>query len=317
MEKQLGYSDISLKPQKCIVNSRSECDTSVEFGGRKFIMPIYPSNMVSVVNEETCVFMAENNYFYTMHRFGIDTLEFCRNMKERNLFTSISVGVNEDSYEMLGILSENDVNPDYITIDVANAWSAKTKKMVDTINMNFDTFLIVGNIATGEAVKEMHKWPISAFKIGISGGKVCITKSKTGVARSMISTIQDCCMARNFYGKEIKIIADGGIVEHGDIAKAIVCQADMVMAGHLFCGYEQSSGEVIEIEGIEYKQYYGSASKYNKEEYRNIEGKKILVRYRGDMKKLLKEMKEDLQSSISYLGKNSLKDISGSEIYYV
>jgi len=141
---------------------------------------------------------------------------------------------------------------------------------------------------------------------------VCSTKNKTAVYRPMFDAVKECSKLAS-----IPVIADGGIVEHGDIAKAIAAGATMVMAGHLFAGYEQSAGSVIEIEDRMYKEYYGSASKYNKEEQKNIEGKKTLIQYRGDMNRLLRELKEDLQSSISYVGATSIEGLKGSNFYII
>jgi GMP reductase len=313
MEKQIGYKDIFLKPQKCIVDSRILCDTSVKLGKQKFDMPVIASNMKSVVNIETCKFFARNNWFYIMHRFGINSIDFILEMDSEGLFTSISIGINDDSYKELERIYQEGLSIDYITIDVANAWSDKTHRMVDFIKTKFpEIFLIVGNIATSEAIKEIQTWNIDAAKIGIAGGKVCLTKNKTGIHRGMINTILDCCQVAG-----VPIIADGGIVEHGDVAKSLACGARMVMAGSLFSGYDQSAGNIIEIEDRMYKEYYGSASKYNKNEYKNVEGKKILIDYKGDMNKLLIELKEDLQSSISYTGGNCLKDLNGTECYVV
>ena len=307
MEKQLGYQDISLEPQKCIVMSRRDCQTDITLGNHSFEMPIYPANMKSVVNTDTCAYLAKNGWFYTMHRFGVDTLGFIRYMQAIQQITSISVGVNKDSYETLSQIYNEPLEVDFITIDVANAWSEKAHDMVAYIKDKFpQTFLIVGNVATGNAAREVESWGADAIKVGIAGGSVCITKNKTGVHRPMVSTIRECVSATK---SDTIIIADGGIVEHGDIAKAIACGADMVMAGSLFAGYDQSAGSIIEIGDTEYKEYYGSASKHNKEEVKNIEGKKTLIKYRGDMDRLLKELKEDLQSSISYTGGLSLSDL--------
>jgi GMP reductase len=319
--KQLNYSDVFLVPKKCVVDSRKDCRTSVTLGKRTFDMPIYPANMKSVVDYDACRFFARNKWFYTMHRFEVDLIDFLYKMNGLGHFTSVSVGVNQDSYDDLEKVYQELLTMDYITIDVANAWSDKTKKMINFIKEKFpESFLIVGNVATSEAVEELEKWGADAIKVGIAGGSVCITKNKTGVHRPMVSTVKDCCRHAN-----VPIIADGGIVEHGDIAKAIACGATMVMAGSLFAGYDQSSGRTIEIEDwkkghaeyTRYKEYYGSASKHNKNEYKNVEGKKILIPHRGDMSKLLTELKEDLQSSISYVGSSMLEGLRWSSLYEV
>lgn len=313
--KALNYSDIFLKPQKCIVDSRKECDTSVQLGNRTFDMPIYPSNMKSVVDIDTCKYFAERNWFYTMHRFGVNIIDFIAEMDSCNLFTSISVGINQDSYIQLEKVYQELLDIDYITIDVANAWSEKTHKMIDFIKTKFpDSFLIVGNIGTYEACQELQEWGADALKIGLAGGKVCITKNKTGFHIPMVETITDCLNKKGEQSDiKIPLIADGGIQEHGDVAKAICCGADIVMAGSLFAGYDQSAGDIIEIEDQMYKEYYGSASQYNKNEYINVEGKKILIKYKGDISKLLRELKEDLQSSISYSGSKNLKGLKRCE----
>ena len=130
---------------------------------------------------------------------------------------------------------------------------------------------------------------------------VCISKNKTGFFRPMVSTLEECVSVA-----KVPIIADGGIEQHGDVAKALVVGATMVMAGHLFAGYDISAGEIIEIEDRQYKEYFGSASKYNKREQKNIEGRKILIPYRGSIEDFLVELKQDLQSAISYAGGKDL-----------
>ena len=87
------YDKILLLPRKCRVESRSECDAGVEFGGRRFRIPVVPANMKTVVDESICAWMAGNGYFYVMHRFDFDNVAFVKSMKARGLFTSISLGV--------------------------------------------------------------------------------------------------------------------------------------------------------------------------------------------------------------------------------
>ncbi|KHE66745.1 IMP dehydrogenase, partial [Halobacillus sp. BBL2006] len=105
------------------------------------------------------------------------------------------------------------------------------------------------------------------------------------------------------------IIADGGIRTHGDIAKSIRFGASMVMIGSLFAGHEESPGETIEKDGELYKEYFGSASEFQKGEKKNVEGKKMIVPHKGSLKDTLIEMEQDLQSAISYAGGNHLDSI--------
>lgn len=313
IKTELNYGDVYLVPKKTVVDSRKECDTSVQFGPRRFDMPVYASNMKSVVCAETSELFAVRNWFYTMHRFNVDAVAFTRAMQDKGLFASISVGVNDDTLEQLAALKQAGLTPEYMTLDIANAWCVKAERMIKHIKQTFpETFLIGGNIATGEAARDLESWGCDAIKAGIAGGRVCITKNKTGFHRPMISTVQDCVAAVS-----VPVIADGGIVEHGDIAKALACGASMVMAGSLFAGYDESAGEIVEINGKHYKEYFGSASQFNKGAYVNVEGKKILVEYKGSIGKLLRELQEDLQSSISYAGGNTLQALRGADLIQV
>ena len=310
---ELNYGDVYLVPRKTIVDSRKSCDTSVQFGTRRFDMPLYASNMKSVVDAETCEYFARHGWFYTMHRFHVDTVGFVRDMQQKGLFASISIGVNDDTLEQLAALQVAGLTPDYITLDVANAWCVKAERMIRHVKQQFPaSFLIGGNVATAEAARELEAWGCDAIKAGIAGGRVCITKNKTGFHRPMISTVRDCAAVVS-----VPVIADGGIVEHGDVAKALACGASMVMAGSLFAGYDESAGEIVEINGKHYKEYFGSASQFNKGEYKNVEGKKILVEYKGSMARLLVELKEDLQSSISYAGGDTLAALRDVEMIVV
>ena len=320
MKQFFDYENVRLIPKKGIVKSRTFCDTSVELGKFKFDLPVYPSNMKSVVDKDTCIFLSEKNIFYTYHRFHDnyikEQIEFCKLMRDLKHIVSISIGVQKQDYVLIDNLLDQKLIPDFITIDIAHGHSRQMEEMLKHLKTRrIESFLIAGNICTIEAVKDLEKWGANCLKIGLGPGKSCISYNKTGVGSRgyQLSCIKECAENSN-----IPIIADGGIVHHGDIAKSLSCKANLVMAGSLFSAYDQSAGRLIEIEeGSYYKEYYGSASKYNKKELKNIEGKKMLIKYRGDMNRLLKELKEDLQSSISYIGGKNISDLRKAEYYII
>jgi GMP reductase len=313
IKTEINYGDVYLVPKRTIVDSRKECDTSVQFGPRRFDMPVYAANMKSVVDEQSCEYFARRGWFYTMHRFNLDPVRFSAGMQDKGLFASISMGVTDESYQQVADLKAAGVTPEYITLDIANAWCVRAERMIKHLKDTFPTsFLIGGNIATGDAARDLEAWGVDAIKAGIAGGRVCITKNKTGFHRPMVSTVQDCAAAVS-----IPVVADGGISEHGDIAKALACGATMIMAGSLFAGYDESAGQIIEIDGKHYKEYFGSASEFNKGAYKNVEGKKILVDYKGPIERLLVELKEDLQSSVSYAGGTTLAALRDVELIFV
>lgn len=303
--KVFDYEDIQLIPAKSTVRSRSECETSVTLGKHTFAMPVVPANMQTVVDEELSIWLAENNYFYVMHRFEEETRrDFVEDMKNRGLFSSISLGVKDDEYGFVEELASNDLTPDFITIDVAHGHSDLVIDMIKHVKIHMpETFLIAGNVGTPEAVRELENAGADATKVGIGPGKVCTTKLKTGFGTGgwQLAALSHCSKAARK-----PLIADGGIRTHGDIAKSIRFGATMVMIGSLFAGHDQSPGKRVEINGKVYKEYFGSASAHQKGERKNVEGKKMLTVYKGDIADTLLEMKQDLQSSISYAGGNDL-----------
>ena len=308
MDTVFDYEDIQLIPAKCIVTSRSECDTSVVFGGRKFRLPVVPSNMQTIIDENISIKLAENGYFYIMHRFRPEKrLDFVQDMQNRGLYASISVGVKEGEYQFIQQLADAHLVPEYITIDVAHGHSDAVIRMIHHIKKLLPkSFLIAGNVGTPEAVRELEHAGADATKVGIGPGKVCITKIKTGFGTGgwQLAALRWCAKAASK-----PIIADGGIRTNGDIAKSIRFGASMVMIGSLFAGHEESPGETIVKDGKIYKEYFGSASEFQKGEKRNVEGKKMWVEYKGPLKDTLIEMEQDLQSSISYAGGNKLSAI--------
>ncbi len=301
------YDNILLLPRKCRVDSRSECDASAEFGPRRFRIPVVPANMKTVVSEAICIWLAQSGYFYVMHRFDLDNVKFVQDMKARGLYASISLGVKKPDYDAVDQLVALGLMPEYITIDIAHGHADSVKNMIAYLREKIPgTFIIAGNVATPEAVIDLENWGADATKVGIGPGKVCITKLKTGFGTGgwQLSALKWCARVATK-----PIIADGGIRDHGDIAKSIRFGATMVMIGSLFAGHEESPGQTVEVDGKLYKEYYGSASDFNKGEYKHVEGKRILEPIKGKLAGTLIEMEQDVQSSISYSGGKKLMDI--------
>ncbi len=301
------YDNILLLPRKCRVNSRSECDASVTLGGRSFRIPVVPANMKTVVDETICVWMAQNGYFYVMHRFDLDNVQFVRDMLARGLYASISLGVKQADYDTVDQLLAEGLIPEYVTIDIAHGHADSVQKMIGHLKQKLPTtFVIAGNVATPEAVIDLETWGADATKVGVGPGKVCITKLKTGFGTGgwQLSALKWCARVATK-----PIIADGGIRDHGDIAKSIRFGASMVMIGSLLAGHEESPGQTVEVDGKLFKEYYGSASDFNKGEYRHVEGKRILEPIKGPLANTLIEMEQDVQSSISYAGGTRLMDV--------
>lgn len=313
IDREYNFQDVYLKPQKCIVNSREECDISVKLGENTFSNPVIAANMRAVVDIDTCKYLHDNKMFYIYHRFDNDTFEFVKEMKDSGRITSISVGIKQEDRDIIRKLCENYYCPDYITIDIAHGHADSVASMINFIKiMCNDTFIIAGNVATAEGVKFLQDAGANAVKIFVGPGKSCITKVKTGFTRGTISCVLECAPVA-----KIPLIADGGVNECGDIAKAIAAGATMVMCGSFMSGYDQNSGQIVQIDGKKKYVYYGSASFNNKGHKSHVEGKEVLLDYKGNMDDHIYDIECSLKSAVSYAGKNRLQDIKGTPLFAI
>lgn len=305
---QFNFDHMNLVPRKCVVNSRAECDTSTQFGNFNWKLPVIPANMECVINEDIAERLASNGYFYILHRFNINVMNFAKRMKSQGLPISISLGVNEDSYSLLHQMTVALLKPDYVTIDIAHGHSIKMERMIKWIKSNFahPPFIIAGNVSTQEAVKDLEAWGADAIKVGIGPGSACTTYTATGFGSrgAQASIIADCKAAAS----KALIIADGGIQNPGDIAKSLALGAHMVMIGGMFSALADSPGNVvIGTDGRQYKEFWGSASAHTIGKTGRIEGtKKLMLMNTKTIDDEMNYLKECLQSAISYGGGRTL-----------
>ncbi|MCX6143868.1 MAG: IMP dehydrogenase [Ignavibacteriales bacterium] len=167
-----------------------------------------------------------------------------------------AVGVTSDTMDRVAALF--DAGVDVIVVDTAHGHSKGVITMVKHIKSRFDVQLIAGNVATGEATRDLIKVGADAIKVGIGPGSICTTRVVAGVGVPQVTAIMECAKAA--LKSQIPLIADGGIKQTGDIAKAIAAGADSVMLGSLFAGVDESPGEKVLYEGRTYKMYRGMGS---------------------------------------------------------
>ena len=329
--KYLKYSDIALVPQYSEVHSRADCSTSVYLCGRKYNLPIIPANMKSVIDMNLAKWMSHCNYFYIMHRFDRDLAEDIANSQDWNNI-SFSVGVKSRDKMAIQKISKRGHRVDYLTIDIAHGHCKRMKIMIEWIKRYLpDTRIIAGNVATPRAVADLSAWGADIVKVGIGQGSPCTTKDKTGFTMPMFSCIKKC--SKVSFSKEhgfmisnsselenldiperVPIIADGGVKNNGDISKALAAGAKMVMAGGIFASCVDSPAASSTINNVPHKAYFGSASYENKGHKNNIEGKLTNVISNGmTYEEKLVEIKQDIQSSISYSGGNNLNSLYNTE----
>jgi GMP reductase len=316
MVESLHYKDVVLVPKYSSLSSRSLADTTVKLGKFVFKGPVVPSNMKCTIDTQTAHTLSENGYFYIMHRFEINPILFVEQaIRENWKCISVSIGVNEDDRFYFDVLHKNKSRIDFITVDIAHGHHEKMKETLTYLQRfkELGTHIIAGNVVTKEAAYDLIKWGADTVKVGIGQGYVCTTKDKTGFTMPMFSCVREMPV-------HISIIADGGIRCHGDICKALVAGADMVMCGSMFAKLADSpSASYKDIHtGETLKEYYGSASFHNKGINKNIEGRRELIQ--AEDKTYLEKMgeiQEDLQSAISYAGGTKLSDLDGIDFKIV
>ena len=229
-----------------------------------------------------------------------------------------AIGTNKESISRAESLIDQGV--DVIVIDTAHGHS---KPVMDTLKYLRKEFkeqqIIVGNIATEDAAKDLIKAGADALKVGIGPGSICTTRVVAGVGVPQLTAIINVAKAAS--KNKIPLIADGGIRYSGDIAKAIAAGADCVMLGGLLAGTDEAPGDVEMFEGRTYKSYrgmgsigamqQGSKDRYNQEGEsvtsklvpEGIEGR---VPYKGTMKTILHQLVGGLKSSMGYVGCKSI-----------
>ena len=248
-----------------------------------------------------------------------DNPEASKDTKGR-LRVAAGVGVTDDTIERIESLVSADV--DAVVIDTAHGHSQGVVNMLKKVKAKFpDLDVIVGNIATGEAAIDLLNAGADALKVGIGPGSICTTRIIAGVGVPQLSAIYEVAKAVN--GK-IPIIADGGIRYSGDIVKAIAAGADVIMAGSLFAGVEESPGETIILNGRKFKSYRGMGSleamqsgskdRYFQDFEDDIqklvpEGIAAQVPYKGKLEEVIYQLVGGLRAGMGYCGTPNIKEL--------
>jgi IMP dehydrogenase len=168
-----------------------------------------------------------------------------------------AIGVSADTMERAEALVQAHV--DVLVIDTAHGHSAGVMRMVERIRERFtDVDIIAGNVATGDATRDLIDIGVDAVKVGIGAGSICTTRIIAGIGVPMVTAVAECAQVARERG--VPIIADGGIRYSGDITKAIAVGGSAVMVGSLFAGTDESPGEVILYQGRSFKEYRGMGS---------------------------------------------------------
>ncbi|RPG95827.1 MAG: guanosine monophosphate reductase [Candidatus Pelagibacter sp. TMED286] len=287
-------------------------------------VPFLTSAMDTVTESKMAIAIAKEGGLGVIHR-NLDIKKQSneiKKVKDKKLYVGAAIGTNKEDLERARSLTSNGV--DLIVIDTAHGHSEKVLKTLSQIKRIIKNIPVcVGNIATGEAAKNLYNAGADIIKVGIGPGSICTTRMVAGIGVPQISAIMDVKKALS--KKKIKIISDGGIKFSGDIAKALAAGADAIMMGSIFAGTEESPGKKFKKNGKIYKQYRGmgsigamsagSANRYFQKNYKDKtkfvpEGVEGRVEYKGKVSKIIYQLQGGLRSSMGYIGAKNLKEIN-------
>ena len=242
-------------------------------------------------------------------------------VKKRKLSVGAAIGTNQEDLDRAKSLIDNGC--DLLVIDTAHGHSKKVLNILSKLKKIYsETPICAGNIATGEAANKLYNSGADIIKVGIGPGSICTTRMVAGIGVPQISAIME--VKDSMKNKKIKIISDGGIKFSGDIAKALAAGADAIMMGSIFAGTDESPGKKFKINGKFYKNYRGmgsigamssgSASRYFQKNFKDKskfvpEGVEGRVEYKGNVSKIIYQMKGGLRSSMGYIGAKNLSQI--------
>ncbi|MFK8137331.1 MAG: guanosine monophosphate reductase [Bdellovibrionales bacterium] len=313
LNKALTYDDVLLVPKKLEMRSRRDPALNSKFTKKVSLeLPMISANMDTVTEAKMAIEMNRLGGIGILHRFMSTQkqLEEVKKMKSHGLQNiCASIGVNEESMERAAALV--DAGSNILTIDIAHGHSIAMIETMNTMKAKFPHVeLVVGNVATPEACRDLIDAGADAIKVGIGPGSMCTTRVITGCGVPQLTAIATCASTCHEAG--VPLIADGGIKTSGDIVKAFSAGADAVMLGSLLSGTMESPGEIKSGK----KLYRGMASKSAQTSWRGgvpkgmaAEGESTYVTVKGSVEDVINELAGGLRSGMTYINANELVEI--------
>ncbi|MEM3961426.1 MAG: IMP dehydrogenase [Sulfolobales archaeon] len=211
---------------------------------------------------------------------------------------------------------------DVLVSDVAHAHNINVLKHLSKISRETSSDLVVGNIASYQAVRDAVEYieRIDGFRVGLGGGSICITPEVSGAYMPTLYAVASVRDAVEDMNLRIPVIADGGIRSSADIVRALAAGASSVMLGSLLAGTDEASAPLISLEGELYKPYRGMASKsamerrfavdrYARVSKRVAEGIEVVIPYKGSVYKIVRDLVEGVRAGLGYAGASSIRDL--------
>ena len=320
---KLDYQDVLFKPKRSTLTSRKDVELTRTFkfynSGKEWTgIPIMSSNMdgvgtfamAKVLQEQKMITVLRKHYTLDDWKTAIGD-----GVKMKYLAVCTGTGVIWDKdavdYNTMKKVLEKYPDVPFICVDVANGYHENYGDFIEKLRYEYqDKTIIAGNVITAEMTEELILRGADIVKCGIGPGSVCTTRLMTGVGVPQLSGIIECADAANGVGGHI--IADGGCVYPGDVAKAFGAGAHFVMLGGMLAGHDESEGEVVNGK----VQFYGMSSNAamskhgsRKDGYRGAEGKVVELPHKGPVRDTVTEILGGVRSAATYIGAKRIKDM--------
>jgi IMP dehydrogenase len=345
IQTALTYDDVSISPRHSVISSRSEIDTSVYLDEERNIrlkIPVIASPMDTVCESTMAIAMAREGAMGIIHRF----MSIEKQVEEINKFyeahrdepvdlwnCGAAIGEKEEDKERVRAIAEKTMCS-VLNLDVAHGDHKMSVDMIKWISTEFPErfHIMTGAICTASAFDRLRRVDksVKSFRVGVGSGSSCETRIRSGVGVPQVTAINQCAthmfnVSQNeeYINKSAFkkiIVADGGIRNSGDIAKAIAAGAHIVMLGGLLAGTKETPGQITKIglwpnEQL-FKKYRGAASYDHKmshqknegDQIKNVEGNSMLVPYKGKVKRILNDIHDGLRSAFSYVNARNMKE---------
>jgi|TARA_B100000749_G_C18412067_1_gene459535 IMP dehydrogenase len=321
IKEALTFDDVTLAPNYSEVLP-SEVSTKTILSKNLILeIPLLSSAMDTVTESKMAIAIAKAGGIGIIHR-NLDIkkqISEIKKVQSKNLIVGAAVGAGPKELKRAETILKENV--DLIVVDTAHGHTKKVAEIIKKIKKkkSNQTALCAGNVATAEAAKFLVKLGVDIIKVGIGPGSICTTRLVAGIGVPQLSAILEA--KKGVKNKKVSIISDGGIKFSGDIAKALAAGADAVMIGSLFAGTVEAPGKVIKKNGQLYKNFRGmgsvgamnkgSADRYFQKIQKNTskyvpEGVEGLVKFKGNVEKIIYKLIGGLKSSMGYLGSKKI-----------
>jgi GMP reductase len=316
-DSKLDFDDVLLVPQFSDITSRSQVELSRtltgKWGAEITGIPIIAANMDGVGTFSMHKAFQKFGMFVAIRKQAL-IVDWYDQENIDNAF--ITIGMSEEELKRAVDIVEyfKSKNANFvpkIVIDVANGYMNPFYDFISTVRVAIpDAFIMAGTVTTPDAVKRAIKCGADLARVGIGTGAVCTTRRVAGVGYPLFSALLECVGAADEVGGGVQ--SDGGCVYPGDFAKALAIGAQMVMAGSIFAGHDESEQEIHDGKVIFYGMSSKAAQKKHNQykEYRASEGRVVQIPYKGLVEHTISDILGGIRSACAYTGAKNLDELS-------